>query len=194
MREDGWWSRRREVSNIDHMLAQYLAGPRLLQQALAGMTHEQMTSRPVRGRWSTLEVVCHIVESEMVLAHRMKRVIAENKPLLISYDESRFAARLAYHEHKWEEELALLDQVRVQMARILRSLPINAWERTGIHNQQGMVTLEQLCRTAVDHLLHHMKFILEKRQALGLPLPELAVRMPSEPNGNRVRALNGGRN
>ena len=83
------------------------------------MTAEQLRARPVPGKWSTLEVVCHLVDSEQAYCHRMKRVIAETRPLLIGYDETRFAATLGYHDRDLEQELTLLDQMRQQMARIL---------------------------------------------------------------------------
>jgi hypothetical protein len=53
------------------------------------------------------------------------------------------------------------------MALILRSLPDSAWARVGVHTERGLVTLEQMN----EHIPHHVKFIHEKRQALGLPKP-----------------------
>jgi uncharacterized damage-inducible protein DinB len=153
---------------MSELIDAYLAGPQTLRQAIAGMTREQLLARPVRGRWSTLEVVCHLVDSDQAWIHRMKRVIAEDRPLLIGYDESRFAAALAYHERSLEEELAIFEQSRRQMARILRTLPDTAWTRNGVHSERGLITLEEHLQLEVDHVLHHVKFIAEKRRALGL--------------------------
>ena len=36
------------------LIDDYLAGPQLLRQAVAGMSPEQLLARPVRGKWSTL--------------------------------------------------------------------------------------------------------------------------------------------
>jgi uncharacterized damage-inducible protein DinB len=77
----------------------YLAGPAALRRAVADLSPQQLQARPVPGKWSTLEVVCHLVDSEQAWCHRMKRVIAEERPLLIGYDESRFTASLDYHQH-----------------------------------------------------------------------------------------------
>ena len=38
----------------------YLAGPRDLRAAVDGLSREQLASRPVPGKWSILEVVCHL--------------------------------------------------------------------------------------------------------------------------------------
>ena len=120
------------------LIETYLEGPALLRRAVADMTAEQLQARPMPGKWSTLEVVCHLVDSEQAYCHRMKAgVIAETRPLLIGYDETRFAATLGYHDRDLEQELALLDQMRRQMARVLRSVPEEAWSAEGVHSERG---------------------------------------------------------
>ena len=39
----------------------YLQGAADLRAAVAGMTREQFVARPVPGKWSTLEVLCHLI-------------------------------------------------------------------------------------------------------------------------------------
>jgi hypothetical protein len=99
----------------------------------------------------------------------MKRVIAEERPLLIGYDETRFTASLPYHQQDVNAELVLLVAMRQQMARILRGLPEAAWSRTGVHNERGLMTLEEMVRDEVEHIPHHVAHIVEKRKVLGLP-------------------------
>jgi hypothetical protein len=150
------------------LIAEYLQGPKNLRATVEGMSREQLLARPVAGKWSTLEVLCHLGDFEPVLADRMKRVIAEDKPQLIGADEQRFAAALAYHERDAREELTIIDSTRSQMARILGKLSDAAFQRVGLHNERGPLTLEQLLQGAVNHVIHHLKFIHEKRKALGL--------------------------
>ena len=156
------------MAKLSQLIEDYVAAPRALRKAVAGMTREQLFGRPVPGKWSTLEVVCHLCDFEPVYVDRMKRVIAEDKPPLISADEQRFAAALAYHERDLEEELAIVERTRQQMARILRTLPPAAWERVGIHSEAGPLSLKELLTRITNHIPHHVKFIVEKRKALGL--------------------------
>jgi hypothetical protein len=158
----------RSMAEMTQMIDAYLAGPRAVRQALAGMRREQLLARPIPGKWSSLEVVCHLADFDPILADRMKRVIAEEKPTLLGADENRFAAALAYHERDLEEELTIIEQTRRQLARILRTLPVSALQRVGVHNERGPRTLEQLLTTATNHIPHHVTFIYEKRKALGL--------------------------
>lgn len=157
--------------SIAQLTDNYLAGVATLRQAVAGMTREQLLARPVAGKWSTLEVVCHLADFEPIYADRMKRVIAEEQPVFFGADEKRFAAALAYHDRDLDEELTLIDQTRRQLARILRKLSPEALQRSGTYkdgSHQETRTLERLLTGITGHVHHHVKFIEEKRRALGL--------------------------
>ena len=156
------------MSSLQELIESYVTGSRTLRQAVAGMGREQLLAKPVPGKWSTLQVVCHLADSDQAWIHRMKRVIAEERPLLIGYDETRFANALAYDDRDVEEELGIFEQSRRQMARILRSLPPDAFARVGVHSERGLCTLEEMIEVEIDHVSHHLKFISEKRRALGL--------------------------
>jgi uncharacterized damage-inducible protein DinB len=43
-----------------------------------------------------------------------------------------------------------------------------AWARTAIHSETGLVTLRQLVLHAVRHQDHHLRFIADKRAAFGI--------------------------
>jgi DinB superfamily len=156
------------MASLTALLDDFLAGPTALRKAVAGMTREQVRARPVSGKWSTLEVVCHLADFDPILADRMKRIIALERPPLIGADENRFAAALAYHDRDLEEELAIIERTRSQLARILRKVPDEALARVGVHNERGPLTLEQMLAMATRHIPHHVQFIEEKRKALGL--------------------------
>ena len=155
-------------SSRNDLIDAYLASLPRLRRAVGDLSPDQLRARPVPGKWSTLEVVCHLVDSEQAWCHRMKRVIAEERPLLIGYHESRFTAALPYHEAILEDELALLEGMRRQMARMLRTQPEAAWSRTGVHSERGLITLEEMLQAEVEHVPHHIAQILEKRRAMGL--------------------------
>jgi uncharacterized damage-inducible protein DinB len=156
------------MAPIAQFIEEYLAGPAAVRKAVSGMNAEQLRARPVAGKWSTLEVVCHLADFEPIMADRMKRVIAEERPQLIGADEKRFAAALAYHERDVDEELTIVEKTRSQLARILRKLPQEALQRVGMHNERGPRTLEQLLTGAIGHVQHHLAFVKDKRKALGL--------------------------
>jgi hypothetical protein len=148
--------------NIDD----YVSGPALLRSAVAGMTQEQLLARPIPGKWSTLEVICHLADFEIVFADRIKRIIAEDEPPLVSGDQNRFAARLAYHQRNAKEELLLIALIRQQVAHILRTLKPEDFQRRGIHSEYGPILLDAMIERITGHIPHHIRFIEEKRRVM----------------------------
>jgi hypothetical protein len=161
---------------MDHhaLIEHYANGAEKLRQAIRGLTPEDLPCVPPAdakvGLWSIQQVIVHLLDSDLVASDRMKRVIAEDNPTLIGFDETKFAENLFYEEQPAEEAAALLEMNRKLMSRVLRKLPASASGRIGTHNQRGRLTLEQLLQGAVDHIEHHLKFIHAKRAWMGKEL------------------------
>ena len=153
------------------LIAAYERGIDDLRAAVAGMTKEQVLARPVPGKWSTQECVSHLADTEIFFTDRIVRTIAMDRPLLMSADEKLYIERLDYQTFDLEEQLALFTALRRHAHRILRTQPSEAWSRTAVHSQSGLLTLRQLVLQAVRHLRHHLPFIAEKRAALGIGGP-----------------------
>jgi hypothetical protein len=152
--------------NHEVLIEEYLAGPGLLRRAVAEMTRDQLLAKPIPGKWSTQEVVCHLADYEPIYADRMKRVIALKEPELLQGDPGLFAARLAYDHRDMEEELAIIELTRKQMARILRALKPEAFQRQGDHSRDGVLSLEVLLQRITAHIPHHVRFIEEKKRSM----------------------------
>ena len=148
------------------LIDEYLAGPQKLRDAINGMTDEEIDAAPISGKWSTRQVICHISDFEPVYADRMKRIIVEENPTMFGGDPDVFAAGLAYDERDIEEELQLLEAVRKHLARILKTLKPEQFERTGSHSEDGPISLRVLLQRITNHIPHHISFIEEKRAAL----------------------------
>jgi len=153
--------------NHDALIEEYLSGPGLLRRAVSGMTREQLLARPIAGKWSMQEVVCHLADYEPIYADRMKRVIALKEPELHKGDPGLFAAHLNYDRRDVDEELVLIEITRKQMARILRALKPEDFQRQGGHSRDGVLTLEVLLQRITAHIPHHVRFIEEKKRAMG---------------------------
>jgi DinB superfamily len=152
----------------NEILDAYRAGPHDLRVAVGDLTREHLVARPVPGKWTILEVVCHLADTEANIAHRLKRALVEESPEFERVQPDRMVAALAYPSREVDEELALIDVTRRQIARILQASPAEAWERAGVVNERGTRSVTQMLNGAVEHLAHHLRFIVEKRHALGL--------------------------
>jgi hypothetical protein len=149
------------------VIDQFEAGGAKVKAAVAGLSREDLLAVPVPGMWSIQQVVIHLQDSDAVAIDRMRRIIAEENPLLIGFDENEFVKNLFYDEQSAADAAESLDVSRRQFTRVLRKLPEAAFARTGVHNERGKVTLGEMLEIYVKHLERHLGFAAEKRKKLG---------------------------
>ncbi len=152
------------------VIDRFADGGPILAQASSNLTPEQATARPGPGDWSIAELVAHLLDSDLVLSDRMKRLIAEENPSLQAFDENAWLARLDSHAMPVAEAADLFAANRRWMARILRSQDEPAFARAGVHSEVGRVTLAEVLVKAANHLDHHLKFLYAKRAKLGVAI------------------------
>ena len=147
------------------LVGQYVQGPALLRDAIAGMTENQWDAVPIEGQWSTRQVICHLADFEIVYADRIKRVLSEDRPTFFGGDPDTFAAHLGYDGRLIYDEIKVIQSVRRQVASILSLQSPNVAERVGLHHEDGPKTLTDLLQAITKHVPHHIEFIKQKRRA-----------------------------
>jgi uncharacterized damage-inducible protein DinB len=148
------------------LIEEYSTGGATLGRAVAGMKQDELLAYPVPGTWSIQEIILHLMDSEMVFADRMKRVIAEENATLLAFDETQFAKNLFYNDQSAEDAVTLIDLTRRNLSRVLKKLPAEAFDRIGTHSQRGPLKLSDIIELANKHLKHHLGFIIDKRKKL----------------------------
>jgi hypothetical protein len=152
---------------MKHLIERYAAGGPALVKAIEGLGREELLARPVAGTWSIQEIVVHLMDSDLIGIDRMKRIAAEKRPLLIGYDENAFVQTLRYDLVPAEKAAAVFAMARELFAVQLAALPAEAFLRTGIHSEVGLVSLEKQVGKYIEHFEHHLGFIHKKRAMLG---------------------------
>jgi uncharacterized damage-inducible protein DinB len=152
--------------NIQQLIERYLAGPAILRRSVEGVSPADFDAVPIASTWSIRQVVCHVADSEILYADRMKRIVAEDEPPLMQAEPEQFLAALAVSSRPIETELRLVELLREHVGQILCALPADCFRRRGIHSTDGPMTLEAALLRAVTHLPHHVAFIDAKRRAL----------------------------
>jgi hypothetical protein len=102
----------------------------------------------------------------MTSAIRLRRLIAEDDPLIVGYDGDEFARRLHYADRPIEPALAAIESARSTTAQILERLTDDEWQRTGTHSESGSYGVERWLEIYADHCHDHADQI---QQALGTP-------------------------
>jgi hypothetical protein len=59
------------TAEFKDLISRYVNGAQALRSSVSRMSTEQVLARPIAGKMSTLEVVCHISDFEPVFADRL---------------------------------------------------------------------------------------------------------------------------
>jgi hypothetical protein len=158
------------MSASSELIDRYAAGGPLLLYALSGLApeHEKAPPGPGAGAWTLAQLVTHLLDADLVHADRMKRVIAENEPVLVAFDENAWIDRLGAGAMSVEEAANLFVANRRWMAQILRRCTEADFARAGNHTEDGRRTLAELVANSTHHLDHHLRFLYAKRANLGV--------------------------
>jgi uncharacterized damage-inducible protein DinB len=146
-------------SKIVELIAKYSDQSGDLIAAVEGLTDSELDRRLGPGKWSVRQQVNHLADSEMNMVQRMKKVIAEENPLLPAYDQDKWAKGLFYIASPVDDSVAVFFTLRTSMTHILKELKDSDFDRFGIHTERGKLTLLDLLEDTVEHAEHHTKTI-----------------------------------
>src|SRR5437867_11649193 len=82
------------------MISTYKAGYEEVLQSLKDFPEQSLTAHPIDGKWSAAEIVHHLADSETTSGLRLRRLLAEDHPLIQGYDQEQYATRLNYNQRE----------------------------------------------------------------------------------------------
>jgi hypothetical protein len=126
-------------------------------------TEEDFVTAP--GKWSIRQIAAHLADAELVGAHRLRQVIAEENPTLIAFDQDAWAKNLDYARRTTAQSLESFRLVRGGNFELLKGVAPGAWERTGNHSENGPMTLRLLVERYAGHAESHARQLREIREA-----------------------------
>jgi hypothetical protein len=151
-------------SDRQEQLERYRGGYEAVLDALADATDEELDRVPADGDgWTARMVVHHLADSEATAFVRLRRLIAEDDPEIVGYDEAEFARRLHY-DRPLESSLAVLRAVRQASLDLLESLTPDEWDRAGTHSESGPYSVDKWLRIYVRHPHSHAEQIRRARE------------------------------
>lgn len=145
------------------LMARYAAGADDLDDALRGLTAEELDRRPSPDAWTAREIIHHLADSETMAATRLRRLVADDEPVIHGYDEPVWARRLHY-DRPIESSVALVRAVRAASLDLLQSLTPAEWERTGTHTESGTYSMDRWLELYAGHCHDHADQIRRARR------------------------------
>jgi hypothetical protein len=143
-----------DASTRRALIAQYRSGYQEVVDALAGADDASLDKRPGPGTWSAREIVHHLADSEMTSAIRLRRLLAEDNPTIVGYDQEEFARRLHY-DRPIAASLEAFRWARESSAEILDRLSEAEWSRAGTHSETGPYSVTRWLEIYAEHARGH---------------------------------------
>jgi len=137
------------------MLSGYLAGVSTLASFLT-LPDELLYRRPEPDSWSAAEIIHHLADAELVNSMAFRRIIAEDEPMLRSWDEAEYCRALDYSRRPLLHAIGTITALRHANVELLAELSDEQWVRTGIHAVEGRMDLRSVVAEASAHLDEHL--------------------------------------
>jgi hypothetical protein len=134
--------------------------PVLLQEAIDGMTEEQLDTRYRPGGWTARQVVHHLADSHLNSYIRFKWALTEDNPTIKAYDESIWADFDDAKSAPVEVSVALISGLHGRWVTMLKGLSMDDLQRTFYHpGYDRTMQLDRMVGLYAWHGNHHLGHI-----------------------------------
>jgi len=130
-----------------------------LERRTAGLDDATLRRPEAPGKWSVLEVIHHLADTELVYAWRTRQILTQDGPPIQAYDQDAWARVLGYNAGELAVALGQLRGMRTANLRLWRSLTPAQLARVGLHSERGPESLDLVIRMMGGHDLVHRRQI-----------------------------------
>lgn len=137
------------------LVERYRTGTADVMVAVREITTEELDhAPPTADDWTARQVIHHLADSEAMAYIRLRRLLADDSPVIEGYDEPEWARRLHY-DRPVDGSLAVLAAVRASSLELLDRLEDADWARSGAHSNSGPYSVEDWVRIYAGHAHEH---------------------------------------
>jgi hypothetical protein len=130
-----------------------------LGDRLRGIAEATLRRPEAPGKWSVIEVIQHLADSDLVAGYRIRMVLTEDRPALQGYDQDRWAREFRYRDVSPAQALDQLRGLRTANLHLWSGLSPSQLERVGLHSERGAESTGFLLRLMGGHDLVHRRQI-----------------------------------
>ena len=146
-------------SEMNQILEMQREAPVKLATLIAGKSEDALRRTPAPGKWSVVEVIAHMAEDELVSTWRYRQMIQTNGVTLAGFDQDLWARLGGYESWSVKETLEMFRLAREANLRMFVMLTDEEWQRYGVHEERGRLTVQDLARHMAAHDLNHIEQI-----------------------------------
>jgi len=141
-------------------VAMMAAAPDALRAAVASFPAGKETIAEAPGKWSLIDVVKHLADTEIVFAYRVRMILSHDTPDIQGFDQDRWANNVRYDGAAVGDFLDMATMLRQMNLRIYRALSGSDLERYGVHSERGNESVWRLLRMCAAHDEVHLAQIV----------------------------------
>jgi hypothetical protein len=141
--------------------------PKQLAAAVSGLPAASLRFKPAPEKWSILEILGHLADVEIVFGHRIRQILAEEKPVIAAMDQNAWARNLGYMETPPAELIALFGVNRHHNLRILRRIKAGDLDKSAYHPElKRDILLSEIVEKLDRHTENHLRQIEELKKEI----------------------------
>lgn len=128
---------------------------------LKGLTQDKATYAYSEGKWTIMELVGHVIDTERIMAYRALRIARADLTPLPGFEENDYVANAHFAERNMDslaEEFAILRKANMYLIKSFNDDEIN---RIGTSNGSPM-SVRALIYILAGHVNHHRRIIEER--------------------------------
>jgi DinB superfamily len=141
--------------DIDELLFRLSEVPLRIARAVEGYDETALRTARAEGEWSVVDILAHIRASDEIVAQRAYALLIRDNPTLLAYDERHWAEVARYALSDFRTSLALYALRRAELVNMLRHIHFEHWQRAGLHEVRGLVSLLDIVSSMVEHEEEH---------------------------------------
>lgn len=130
-----------------------------LAKRIHDLPEDALRQPEAAGKWSVIEVVQHLADSDLVAGYRIRMVLSQDRPALQGYDQDQWASEFHYRDVSVGQAVDQLRGLRNANLHLWRSLSPAQLERVGLHSERGPESAGFLLRLMGAHDLVHRRQI-----------------------------------
>jgi DinB superfamily len=150
------------------LISEVAAAPAALRTVVRGLTDAQLATPYRPAGWTVRQVTHHVPDSHLNAYIRFKQALIADFPVIMAYDEAKWATLSDVGDVPIAVSLDLLDNVHARWLSILRAMRPDDFARGYMHPEYNRrYTLDDALAIYAWHGRHHVAHITELRAREG---------------------------
>lgn len=131
------------------------ATPSQLAKHLDAIGPERSTVSPAPGKWSARDILCHLADTEIAFAFRLRQALAQDHHVVQPFDQDAWA--VPYKSFDAGSAVAVFTALRGWNISLIRTMTPADRAKPITHPERGSMTVQTVIETMAGHDANHLR-------------------------------------